>query len=151
MELRDALEYFLSGDLQTTVVDRHVRGVSKARPSDEDIRSTCHEAITAMREWSELLSRADYPIGYSEPVAIIDDDWLAGAENATPPHVFVVLSREGETPAVPDWKRERRERSGIEAIDRLMSSDLEISRAEPGDEDDDRAGAWFVSRRAGVV
>jgi len=147
-DLRAFIDRFLVSGEPRYYLDRHVRPVTQTAASVVETARACRDAVAMMVEWSAILE-ADFSsaISHSPPFAIIDDEWLAQEANASPPHVFVCISRAGEPLQCPEWSHVVRSQSGRQAVDQLVTSDIELSRVESDDTGNSPRGAWFLRRR----
>jgi hypothetical protein len=94
-DFAETADAFVASGAPCWTIDRHVvdPGID---PIDEPfVAATCHAARALAREWDRR--RAPYlerGLLVSRPSVIIDDEWLAGARNAPPPHVLVTFARD---------------------------------------------------------
>jgi len=127
-------------------IDRHVIDFvgERVAATPSEIREACEAAVALAARWAEqsgALRGPDFLI--SAPVALIDDEWLAGRENAPPPHVYLCLARDADSfRPVSRQTRVSVEASGNPIVDSLPRGDVALSRVDGMFED--LPGAWVV-------
>jgi hypothetical protein len=144
-DLAEIVRVFKAAGERCWHIDRHVIGATEAQqPGPDLVPAACAAAIALARHWfqARILLQGSGVI-MSAPTVVIDDQWLAGAPMAPPPHVYICLAtdrmflatvRHGE--ALP------RTSSGITLVDTLLTAQEMLSRLEGEPEGD--GGAWFI-------
>jgi hypothetical protein len=137
---------FMNSDDSGWHIDRHVIDVvrERGRATPSEIREACEAAVALAARWAErsiALRGPDCLI--SAPVALIDDEWLEGRENAPPPHVYLCLARDADS-FQPVWRAARLnvDTSGNAIVDSLPRGDVTLSRVDGMFAD--RPGAWVL-------
>jgi hypothetical protein len=124
-------------------VDRHVLDPLTEGVSDETRREACAVALALARRWLEQAATVrSSGLLVSNPVAIVDETWLAGRRGAPPPHVYVCVALDPASfvPVTPDGT-ELDGPSGNPIIDSLAHGGERIVRSTGADAD--HGGAWM--------
>jgi hypothetical protein len=127
-------------------IDRHVIDFvgERAAATPSEIREACEAALALAARWAERSVAVRGPdCLISAPLAIIDDEWLEGRENAPPPHVYLCLARDADSfRPVSRQTLVSVEPSGNPIVDSLPRGDVALSRVAGVFED--LPGAWVL-------
>lgn len=145
-ELAAIMRAFKASEDACWHIDRHVIGVSESqRPGSDLVSTACVAALALARQW--LRQRGplqESGVAISTPFVVIDDEWLAGAPAAPPPHVYVCLTKNKDSlaplrhdEAIP------RASSGNAIIDSLLTGQERLSRLDGTFEGE--PGGWIVT------
>jgi hypothetical protein len=149
-EPRDLVDGLHAQSADVLHYDRHVLDVFEGPQPDlrqEDVRVRfCEIGLRLLRRWSEWRRREGHGLLVSEPVLIIDDEWLIGADHPAPPHVYICLATEARSfQAVEHEYAESRASTGNARLDAILPAAAILRRIEGAFEDE--PGAWLVSLR----
>jgi hypothetical protein len=85
----EAIARLLDSTVEVLHVDRHVLEIDENASRSDAI----HAAIALAIRWSAERGRLDTRYLVSDPYVIVDDDWLSGGTEATPPHVYICIAQ----------------------------------------------------------
>ncbi len=101
--LRESALFLLKSNNPWLYVDRHV-GEPETTDGLDVVISTCVAGIRLMNKWkAERIELMQEGFLISDPVLIIDDEWLTEAQGAPPPHVYVVLAKDQASYRAPHF------------------------------------------------
>jgi hypothetical protein len=125
-------------------IDRHVVGVVDVDAKRPAIAEACEAAIALAIKWAAQNVSSNWSgCLVSAPFVFLDDEWLEGVANATPPHVYICLARD-EHSFEPVWSGPDVdvEASGNAIVDSLPRGKVRLSRVEGAFED--VPGGWAL-------
>jgi|GEM_PF-2244921 len=147
LNFESVYEWFLESPEVVLHLDRHVWEPLE-RPLADDLgiaatEAVCRVGVAALKVWDAVVkSKTTERARTSRPVLIVDDEWLEGRANATPPHLYVCLAKEEISFAPVLWESVEASGTGWTWLDELVHG-LDVNRVDGSDEE--AGGCWLVS------
>jgi hypothetical protein len=132
-------------------IDRHVLDVCDYVRTADTQEAACRKAIELANRWSnqrQELVAAEFLV--SEPVVIIDDDWIgvpreADPTDGTPPHVYICIANDSSVfEPVRAELLATHTRTGSRYVDVLLTPDMTLHRVDS--DDPELSGCWLLQR-----
>ncbi len=98
--LTDTVDVFLHSDDTVYYVDRHVLDVPPG--SKKLVKNGVILGLALLKEWlGDIQKTKDSAVFFSDPLLVVDDEWLEMRGNAPPPHIMLTLAKNPENVEQP--------------------------------------------------
>jgi hypothetical protein len=140
--LVDTADWFLKSNGGVYYVDRHV----DVPPEGMSVDAACQAGLALLEQWAyELEDVRKRGLFATNPLLIIDDEWLLPSEEAPPPHVMVTLATQMDLLQANSVHGERVDVSEF-PLWKMLNGRLRfahVTRIEPSLERESQ-GAWAI-------